>query len=229
MSWDKIWKEKKYITDFSLRWHSFLSWIGESLPDNAKILEAGCGSGGGLAVLAGRNRTAIGLDISIEALAKTGSINSVLTVRGDNFSLPFRDGTFDLVFNSGVIEHFKYPGNVEQLKEMARVTKRGGSIIVNVPNTLCFWYVAIKYMLMILKKWEFGYEESYSPGRLEKAVKEAGLSAVKFTGFLFIPPLATNNKEALPLKFRKKIALLEKYLPLKQYYCYSVCVLCKKG
>jgi len=228
MSWDKIWKEKKYTTDFSLRWHSFLSLVAKRLPGNARILEAGCGSGEGLAVLAGSGRTAVGLDISLEALLKTGSTAGVLTVRGDNFSLPFNNGTFDLVFNSGVIEHFKYPGNVKQLKEMARVMKPGAELIINVPNALCLWYLAVKRLLIALKKWEFGYEESYTPWRLKMAVKEAGFKVAKITGFLFMPPLAINKKEIAPLRVRKKLATLEKYLPLKQYYCYSVCVLCKR-
>jgi len=229
MNWDDIWKEKKYITDFSLRWLDFLSKRARPLPMGAKVLEAGCGSGEGISVFVNKDRMAVGLDMSKEALNKTASSKTVSAVRGNNFLLPFSDGTFDLVFNSGVIEHYKYPDNIRQVKEMARVTKSGGEVIISVPNTLCLWYTTIKKVLLALKKWQFGYEESYTPWRLKRSAEEAGLRIVGFAGFLAIPPLATNNSEVLPFNFRRKLALVERYLPFKQFYCYSVCILCRKN
>ena len=228
MSWDTVWKEKKYITDFSLRWLEFLSSKAADLTEDARILEAGCGSGEGVGILAGRVKTAVGLDISQEAVTKTASFKNVLVLRGDNFMLPFADNTFDLVFNSGVIEHFKYPDNVRQVREMTRVTRPGGQVIINVPNSLCLWYIFAKGVLIMLRKWKFGYEESYTPRRLEATVRQAGLKPVGFTGFLCLPPLATIDVEILPLGIRKSLASIEKYLPFKQYYCYSVCALCSK-
>ncbi len=226
--WDSIWKEKKHVTDFSIRWNGFLTKAALGLKAGARVLEAGCGSGEGIAVLAKNGNTTVGLDISGEALARTRIFKAVHTVQGDNFYLPFQDDTFDLVFNSGVIEHFPYPNNVRQLKEMARVTKRGGKLIINVPNALCLWYLAVKKFLMTVGKWQFGYEEGYTPWRLKKAAGEAGLSVVDLTGFLFLPPLATNRSEALPLRLRNKLALIENYMPFKEYYCYSVCIICRK-
>ena len=228
MNWDNVWKEKKYTTDFSIRWLDFLSKRGKNLSSGAKILEAGCGSGEGIAVLADKNRTAIGLDLSEEALARTSSHEYVTAVKGDILDLPFPDNTFDLVFNSGVIEHYRYPGNIRQVKEMARVTKKGGEILISVPNSLCLWYILVKKILLIFKAWKFGYEESYTPARLKKVAKKAGLRIISMTGFLCMPPLATNTFEILPLALRKKIALVEKFLPFRQFYCYSLCILCKK-
>jgi len=229
MNWDDIWRDKKYITDFSLRWLEFLAERSAHLPDSAKVLEAGCGSGEGIAVLAKEGRTAIGLDMSKEAVAKTALYKNVTALEGNNFALPFPDNFFDLVFNSGVIEHYKYPENVRQVKEMARVTKSGGEVIINVPNSLCFWYTAMKNILLFFRKWKFGYEEGYTLWRLKKTAGEAGLQVQGATGFLSMPPFATDDKEMLPLPLRKKLAGFEKYLPLKQYYCYSVCALCRKN
>lgn len=228
MNWDKIWGDKRYITDFELRWYAFLDGEGKKMPAEAKILEAGCGSGGGLVVLADKKRTVIGVDISEKSVESASARKGVLCVRGDNFALPFADNTFDLVFNSGVIEHFKYPKNIKQVKEMARVAKDDGKIIINVPNSLCLWYRAAKFILRLLGKWEFGYEENYTPGRLKKTAWEAGLHVVGTTGFLCLPPLATHRAEFLPAGVRKIFAVMERYLPLKQYYCYTACVLCRK-
>jgi ubiquinone/menaquinone biosynthesis C-methylase UbiE len=229
MDWDNIWKEKKYVTDFSLRWLDFLSGRRALLPAGAKVLEAGSGSGEGIASFAERGITAYGTDTSEEAIARTASHKNVTALKADNFALPFPDNTFDLVFNSGVIEHYDYPENIMQVKEMARVAKPGSEVIVNVPNSLCLWYVAGKKLSILFKKWRFGYEDSYTPARLKKTVEEAGLRAVGFTGFLSIPPFATDNRELLPLGLRKRLAWLERGLPFKQYYCYSVCALCRKG
>ena len=151
-----------------------------------------------------------------------------MAVKGDNLALPFPDNTFDLVFNSGVIEHYKYPLNVQQLKEMARVTKPKGEVIVSVPNSLCLWYEAVKTVLTFFDKWPFGYEEGYTPWKLERSVREAELEPVEITGFLCMPPLATHDREMLPFNLRRKIALFEKHLPFKEFYCYSVCVSCRK-
>ncbi len=228
MSWDNIWETKRFVTDFSLRWQNFLSKRGALLTNDVKILEAGCGSGEGLTVLVDEDRIAVGLDLSEKAIRRALLHRNVLGVQGNNFALPFPDDTFDIVFNSGVIEHFKYPENLKQVKEMARVTKHGGEIIINVPNSLCLWYILIKKVLVLLKRWQFGYEESYTLWRLERTAKEAGLRVISTTGFLAFPPLATNNMELLPFKLRKKIAVFEEYFPFKQYYAYSVCIRCKK-
>jgi len=227
MNWDDIWRNKKYITDFSLRWIDFLSRKKLGLRPGAKVLEAGCGSGEGISIFSGEGRLAVGLDISEEAIKLTVS-HSIHGVRGDNFMLPFPEGTFDLVYNSGVIEHFKYPGNIRQIKEMARVTKNGGEVIINVPNSLCLWYLLAKAVLKVSGRWKFGYEESYTPARLSAAVREGGLKITGLTGFLALPPFATDDREVLPLGLRRILASIEKALPLKEYYCYSVCVSCKK-
>lgn len=229
MSWDDIWKGKKYVTDFSLRWHDFLLDIANLLPEGAKVLEAGCGSGEGLAVLKGHGRVLVGLDTSENAIARTLSHEGLSAVRGDNAAMPFPEDTFDLVFNSGVIEHYKYPENLRHIEEMSRVAKPGGYVIINVPNSLCFWYIAAKNILSLIGKWEFGYEESYTPHRLRKTAEEAGLEVIRETGFLAIPPFATNRTELLPVGIRKRLSRIEKHLPMKQYYCYSVCVVCRKG
>ena len=58
---------------------------------------------------------------------------------------------------------------------MARVTKSSGRVIVIVPNTFCIWYKVGKFVAVMMKNFEFGYEEDYSPYRLEKVMIRAGL------------------------------------------------------
>lgn len=53
---------------------------------------------------------------------------------GDALSLPFADGAFDRVITSEVLEHI--PDDIGALREIARVTRPGGSIAVTVPTYL---------------------------------------------------------------------------------------------
>jgi len=229
MNWDSIWKEKRYISDFELRWYGFLKVQSGNLAKDSRILEAGCGSGDGLMNFTGGKRLAIGVDISHEACKKTKDKGSVRAVLGDNKSLPFSSDQFDVVFNSGVIEHYRYPGNLNQVLEMKRVTRPGGQVIINVPNALCLWYQAVKVILKFLGSWKYGYEEGYTPWRLKRIMREAGLDVRGMTGFQFLPPMAIHTVQFLPQSFRRIIAGIEKIMPLKQYYCYTVCAIARKG
>ncbi len=158
-------------------------------------------------------------------IASTNCKNPVL---GSIFKIPFKDNIFDLVYNSGVIEHFKDPDNVAAIAEMARVTKPSGRIIIIVPNTLCLWYMAGKFVAIILKNFEFGYEEDYSPKRLKTTILKAGLEIEKTFGLQALPPLATNDREIIDMNLRKKIGLIENAFPCKQYYAYTVGIIARK-
>lgn len=53
-----------------------------------------------------------------------------------NEKLPYRNETFDIIWCSEVIEHLKNPK--ESVKEMLRITRPGGRIIITTPNSH-FW------------------------------------------------------------------------------------------
>jgi SAM-dependent methyltransferase len=225
--WDKIWRKNLITSDYSLKYLDFISEIEKDLKKDSKILEAGCGTGQTLSLLSKRHKT-YGLDISEPAL-KLAQNHCIFPVLGSIFNIPFCDNTFDLVYNSGVIEHFRYPANIEAVKEMARVTKSSGKVIIIVPNTLCLWYKTGKFLAMLTKKFEFGYEEDYSPNRLKDTTKRAGLKVEKIFGLQVLPPLATNEIELLRINWRKKIGHVEDLFPFKPYCAYSVGVIAGKN
>jgi SAM-dependent methyltransferase len=224
--WEKVWTKNLITSDYSLKYCDFMEGIGKSLPEGSIVLEAGCGTGQTLALLSHQHNTA-GLDISRAALnlASTNCKNPVL---GSIFTIPFRDNTFDLVYNSGVIEHFVDPANVAAIQEMTRVTKPSGRIIIIVPNTLCLWYKTGKFVAVMMKNFEFGYEEDYTPGRLKTASRMAGLDIEKIFGLQALPPLATNDREIINVCLRKRIGSVEKVFPFKQYYAYTVGIIARK-
>lgn len=224
--WEKIWTKNLITSDYSLKYLEFMRNLEKDLPNGSKVLEAGCGTGQTLAWLSERHDTN-GLDISRAALnlARSNCKNPVL---GSIFHMPFKNNTFDLVYNSGVIEHFMDPKNVAAIQEMARVTKSSGRVIIIVPNTLCIWYKVGKYVAVMMRNFEFGYEEDYSPKRLETAVRRAGLEIEKTFGLQVLPPFATNDREILSISLRKNIGLIEKLFPFKQYYAYTTGMIARK-
>jgi len=224
--WEKVWTKNLITSDYSLKYLDFIMEIETNLPEGSKILEAGCGTGQTLSLLSERHET-YGLDISRAAL-KLAQDNCKFPVLASIFNIPFNDNTFDLVYNSGVIEHFKDPENIDAIKEMARVTKPSGRVIIIVPNTLCLWYKVGKFVAVMMKNFEFGYEEDYSPRRIKDATRRGGLIIERMFGIQVLPPLATNDRELLPVRWRKHIGRVERVFPLKQYYAYTVGVIARK-
>ncbi|WOF17125.1 class I SAM-dependent methyltransferase [Methanoplanus sp. FWC-SCC4] len=227
--WDDVWDNKKVNSDYSLNYLNFIEKLDANLSAGKKIIEVGCGTGQTLEIFSRRHSTT-GLDISKNALkiAKSKCDNPV---NGDMFNMPFPDETFDLVYNSGVIEHFREPGNIRAIKEMARITRKGGNLMIIVPNSHCLWYRIWKYLSIKTNRFEFGYEEDYSLSRLKNAINRASpdLEIIDSFGIQALLPLATNNKEILSENIRKKICKVENYFPYKQHYAYGVGVIAKKS
>jgi SAM-dependent methyltransferase len=53
---------------------------------------------------------------------------------GDGRALPFEDAGFDAAYSVSVIEHIPEPGDEQALRELARVTKPGGRVVVTLPH-----------------------------------------------------------------------------------------------
>jgi SAM-dependent methyltransferase len=102
-----------------------------------RILDAGCGTGGGLVHLA-RIGEATGLDLAPEAMAGCRA-RGVRAVRGALLALPFPDRTFDVVASLDVIYHAWVPDDGAAVAEMARVVRPGGLLLVRVPALRILW------------------------------------------------------------------------------------------
>lgn len=111
--------------------------FAETLASGRRVLDAGCGTGYGIDLLAERAESACGIDQSQETLnwatAKYSSGKSTFA-QADCAVLPFRDDSFDLVTAFEVIEHLSNWKGL--LLEARRVLTDSGQLLVSTPNRL---------------------------------------------------------------------------------------------
>lgn len=104
--------------------------------ESSYVLDLGCNTGYGTAVLAKSAREVIGVDVSVTALEEArrrfGSAENLSFTEVDGRTLPFEDGHFDVVVSMQVIEHI---GDYDRyLSEIRRVSRPGGTAIFSTPN-----------------------------------------------------------------------------------------------
>ncbi|HWX88355.1 MAG TPA: methyltransferase domain-containing protein [Solirubrobacteraceae bacterium] len=106
------------------------------LPAHAQILDAGCGSGRNMVDLA-RHGTVTGVELSPTSvqLARGRGVGEVL--EGSVMDMPFDAASFDLTVSLDVIEHLE--DDISALRELRRVTKPGGALLVTVPAYQWLW------------------------------------------------------------------------------------------
>ena len=100
-------------------------------------LDIGSGVGLALQYCYERGLNCYGFDISERAirLSRTVIHPDIKMVVADGERLPFKDESFELVSCLGTLEHFLHP--IQGLKEIVRVTKKGGQVLIVVPNS--YW------------------------------------------------------------------------------------------
>lgn len=159
-----------------------------------KILDAGCGPGFYIRLLSFlyKDIKIIGIDTDIEALSQLRKDNKKKNIRvlyGDLMKpLPFPSNTFDKIIFSEVAEHV--PSDTKALKELYRVLKKNGLLVLTVPNHNypLFW----DPVNWVLEKTTGKHISSgfwagiwtnhirlYTPEQIEKVVNKAGFTIEK--------------------------------------------------
>jgi demethylmenaquinone methyltransferase/2-methoxy-6-polyprenyl-1,4-benzoquinol methylase len=104
--------------------------------DGDRVLDVGCGTGFATEALLAETDAVHALDQSEhqleQAWAKLGKHDPVAFVRGDAERLPYADDVFDVTWSSGSIEY--WPNPVAALRELRRVTRPGGQVLVVGPD-----------------------------------------------------------------------------------------------
>ena len=107
------------------------------LPPDARLLDAGCGTGGNLALLAGFGEP-IGAEYDAEAarLARARGVCEVVRA-GLPHAMPFAPGRFDLVTLLDVLEHIE--DDAASLRTLASLLAPGGHLLLTVPAFPFLW------------------------------------------------------------------------------------------
>ena len=151
-NWQRVHSERQ-------DWKIASTWITQYLKYHSAVLDVGCFDGGFLKALS-TVHDCFGIEIH-EAAGKNALENGIQIIGKDFADLTDVGITFDAVTSFDVIEHTQNP--LEFLRQMAKVTKSGGIVIVSTGNCDTFswrlmgsryWYCTIgEHMSFISPKW----------------------------------------------------------------------------
>ncbi len=147
-AWDSRFDENSYKTSLKeirqMMNSIHIRFILKYAKPGSKVLEGGCGSAKFAFALAMRGFDVTAMDYSNHIVANVEAMLAsvkkerdikLTPAKGDLTSMDYSDGSFDVVYNEGVVEHWLDRGErVQVIEEMVRVTKKGGYVVIFVPN-----------------------------------------------------------------------------------------------
>lgn len=193
----------RFADDFQQERNEILVGMAPGGADR-RAVDLGCGTGILLHPLAQRYRRVVGIDLSPEMLhgyerERQPAGATVDLLCGDMTSLPFADASFDVVLCRSALHHMD--DEVAVLKEMGRILKPGGSLVVGEP--------ANDFPLFRLARWwvrrrpSFGkihtIDRAYTRRQLRDLLAQAGLSVRRERRFGFIAYVLCDNPDLVPV------------------------------
>ena len=192
--------------------------IGEKAP--VAILECGCGPGGILGEISPTNNFLAGVDINFNYLlmARKEYDSALNFLQSDIERLPFKNDSFDIVYCVGVLSYLEDDRNA--MREMCRVLKADGKVIISVPGLFMLnkfidpYYYLVWLIQTIWKKmrncffknsvsdnkFEIGMIRRYTQGQLDRLYREFDLEKKQTICVSYGPPTLW-RKEVLPLPY----------------------------
>ena len=183
-----------------------------------KFLDVGCGVGWALKYCYNKGVKCVGFDIAERAIRLSKKIldPEIETLIADGENLPFADNNFDLVSSLGTIEHFSSPAT--GLKEIYRITKMKGLVLLIVPNS--YW---ILNKLMLYKGTEQPQEMLATLGQWARFLQKHKLKAEKVTRDVGPKIMKNKNIVGIIKRLLLKITLI---MPL--CFAYQFIIICRK-
>jgi len=173
----------------------------------ARVLDAGCGTGGTMKELTGQGEL-YGCDFSPVALSFCRRRGFARLAAGDITALPYANHSFRAVISCDVLEHLA--DDRAGLREMLRVLEPGGTLIVTVPAHRFLWSEHDEALSHLRR---------YSARELRRLLQEAGAEVVKLSPVVvaaFAPILAFRLLQRLhpkqPGKPRTDLRVLSPWL-----------------
>ncbi len=152
-------------------------------PKHAAVLDVGCGIGSTDTCLLRDIEQVHGVDVSEALLTVARNANARGNYKSyDGLRLPYEDGHFDMTFAICVLHHVPQAGRNHFIKEMARVTKVGGSVLVFEHNPIN------PFTRCVVSRCEFDVGVKLVwPATLRRMIKSTRLDIVQRQFIIFSP------------------------------------------
>jgi SAM-dependent methyltransferase len=139
------------------------------LPKDGLVVDAGCGTAKWPIYLGRSGYRCIGVEISEEACRTGHALEPTLRlIRADTRRAPLRSGCADAVLSLGVVEHDE-AGPQEGLRELRRILRPGGTLVLAVPFNNWFRRLAVNHL------------QSWATWRRRRAGIGLGFAEYRFT------------------------------------------------
>lgn len=143
--------DKKYFDNLNKHFYKninkYTSYLKEKYFKDKKILDAGCGSGVMVDWISKRFDAEVsGIDLSPYAIKKAKKRYKGKFFCGDLEKTNFKENSFDTILLFDVLEHIVYPKKV--FRELKRILKPKGNIIIISPNMIFSKHVPIKLKII---------------------------------------------------------------------------------
>ncbi len=134
----------------------FFDKLNKEIPINAKVLEAGCGTGQLCNYLSNNSREIVGIDLSNNSLelANNFSINNnlknIFFFKMDILNNFFKSKYFDVIISNGVLHHTENP--YKSFVELTKLLKDDGIIVIGLYHRYGRVFTFIKQIVFKLVK-----------------------------------------------------------------------------
>ena len=189
--YDKIYRRRRGMQSM---WHhmKFEKFL-EFPTSTRRHLDLACGSGTYLGTLEDNlSIQHIGIDIAPQQIKYAnglyGSSNRTF-LQSSVDALPFKANSFDVITSIELIEHLSFSNVGLLLKEVLRVLRPGGSLLLSTPNYKSGW-VFLESLLNILGQIDYRKQHisRYNRALLEKTLASSGFLQIQVESFMFLAP-----------------------------------------
>ena len=197
--------ESRYGKLFQLLHHEGISETLGRLDRDLSLLEVACGTGHTSALLVELGFSLLACDLTPEMLTQAMErVKTVHEVNGkflesDVTSLPFPDSSFDLVVSTRFLHLFPHKEQRKLLREMLRILRPGGYILVDFDNWSSRWIMALPYLIYNLVRYRriapYSIYNRINPTK--RMFEELGVRVQRITGIggthLILPALISQD------------------------------------
>lgn len=157
------------------------------LPRESRIIEVGSSFGHMSFLLAERFREVTAVDLSPESIGlarrraeRYGVTNVRFEVADAEHLEAFADGAFDGAFAFSTLRFC--PDPLAAARELVRVTRPGGAVVADFPNSECPWYGPMKRMIRVTPHI---HDRLFTSSEAADLMRRAGLPGVRVRHMLF--------------------------------------------